>query len=60
MGRRGGRLPARGGPFRRPEGRMHVAQLTVTIVGFALIGWVLWYFLVPPARGTRARRGEGS
>jgi len=39
---------------------MHVAQLTVTIVGFALIGWVLWYFLVPPARGTRARRGEGS
>ena len=38
---------------------MHTAQLTVTIVGFALIGWVLWYFLVPPAGSRRAPPGEG-
>ncbi len=37
-----------------------MAQLIVTIVGFALIGWVLWYFLKPPSRPPRARRGDGA
>ena len=36
---------------------MHTAQFTVTVVGFALIGWVLWYFLVPPGRAPRPPQG---
>lgn len=27
---------------------METAKLLVTVAGFAAIGWVLWYFLVPP------------
>jgi hypothetical protein len=37
---------------------MHAAQFTVTVVGFALIGWVLWYFLLPAGRASRPPRGE--
>ena len=34
---------------------MHIAQLVVTVAGFAVIGWVLWYFLVPAGRGAPPR-----
>ena len=34
---------------------MELTKLLVTIAGFAAIGWVLWYFLVPPP----PRRGAG-
>ncbi len=34
---------------------MHFAQFVVTVVGFAAIGWVLWYFLVPAGRASGAR-----
>ncbi len=37
---------------------MHEAQLLVTLAGFAAIGWVLWYFLVPPTRGPKPPGGE--
>ena len=37
---------------------MHTAQLVVTLAGFAAIGWVLWYFLMPPDRPPRPPRGE--
>ena len=30
---------------------MDATKLLVTLAGFAAIGWVLWYFLVPPPRG---------
>jgi hypothetical protein len=38
---------------------MELTKLLVTLAGFAAIGWVLWYFLVPPERsaGPRGRRG---
>ena len=36
---------------------MDSARLIVTIAGFAAIGWVLWYFLVPAPR--RPSRGGG-
>ena len=29
---------------------MNIVQFVVTVVGFAAIGWVLWYFLVPAGR----------
>jgi hypothetical protein len=29
---------------------MDTARLLVTLLGFAAIGWVLWYFLVPPEK----------
>lgn len=35
---------------------MHTAQLLVTLLGFAAIGWVLWYFLMPPSRPPRPPR----
>jgi hypothetical protein len=28
-----------------------MAKIVVTVLGIAAIGWVLWYFLVPPRRG---------
>jgi hypothetical protein len=34
---------------------MHLEQFVVTAAGFAAIGWVLWYFLVPPRRDARPR-----
>jgi hypothetical protein len=37
---------------------MQRLQLLVTLVGFAAIGWVLWYFLLPPSGGPRPPRGE--
>ena len=43
---------------------MDTARLIVTLVGFAAIGWVLWYFLVPaprrPAARGAARAGAGA
>lgn len=27
-----------------------MARFAVTVAGFAAIGWVLWYFLVPAGR----------
>jgi len=29
---------------------MDTTKLIVTLVGFAAIGWVLWFFLLAPAR----------
>ncbi|MGD0483716.1 MAG: hypothetical protein ABSB58_03570 [Gemmatimonadales bacterium] len=34
---------------------MHLEQFVVTAAGFAAIGWVLWYFLVPARRGAPPR-----
>jgi hypothetical protein len=38
---------------------MELTKLLVTLAGFAAIGWVLWYFLVPPQRGA-GPRGPGA
>ena len=38
---------------------MELTKLLVTLAGFAAIGWVLWYFLVPPQRGAGPRGPEG-
>jgi hypothetical protein len=38
---------------------MELTKLLVTLAGFAAIGWVLWYFLVPPPRGAQPRGPEG-
>ena len=35
---------------RRYWSRMDTARLLVTLLGFAAIGWVLWFFLVPPVK----------
>jgi hypothetical protein len=38
---------------------MTLAQIVVTLVGIAAIGWVLWYFLALPAPpSTRRRAGS--
>ncbi len=37
---------------------MDTTRLLVTLLGFAAIGWVLWYFLVPPQRGARQGRPD--
>jgi hypothetical protein len=50
--------PRPGSRFVMGRRAMHTAQLLVTIGGFAAIGWVLWYFLVPPGRGPRPPRRE--
>ena len=40
---------------------MDATKLLVTIAGFAAIGWVLWYFLVPLSRGAGPHGpGEGA
>jgi hypothetical protein len=39
---------------------MHVEQFVVTVAGFAAIGWVLWYFLVPARREPPRPPGDGA
>ena len=46
------------GPHRRYWSPMDTAKLLVTLAGFAAIGWVLWYFLVPPDGRADERRGR--
>jgi len=36
-----------------------MAQFVVTVAGFAAIGWVLWYFLVPAGRKPGAGPANG-
>jgi hypothetical protein len=38
---------------------MELTKLLVTLAGFAAIGWVLWYFLVPPEREAAPRDPDG-
>jgi len=37
---------------------MDTTELIVTLAGFAAIGWVLWFFLLPPSRRPGRERGE--
>ena len=39
---------------------MELTKLLVTLAGFAAIGWVLWYFLVPAQRGPDPRGPGGA
>lgn len=38
---------------------MELTKLLVTLAGFAAIGWVLWYFLLPPHRGAGPHGPDG-
>ena len=57
MGSRGTRFPIADSRFPLSS-TMPTAKLLVTLIGLALIAWVLWYFLVPPRPVPRTPRRD--